>query len=142
MCFFYFIFYFIILVIYKSTQTTDRFEATENEDDLENDDNDYTPDVVLNDIDNETPETSFELSPFKFQVTKSKIEHLAPSSLAKVRQKYEREKKRLKLSISERFAPGQGEILAERLSSSDSDREDDGLEETVELYRASDSISR
>ena len=72
------------------------------------------------------------------------MENLAPRSLSKVQQKCKWEKKRLKLSLAETFAPGQGTELLRPLSSSESDGEDDNdeMDEMVKMYQASDSLSR
>ena len=72
------------------------------------------------------------------------MENLGPRSLSKVQQNYKREKKQLKLSLAENFAPGQGTELIRLLSSSESDGADDidEMDEMVKIYRASDySIS-
>ena len=72
-----------------------------------NDENDYDYEPP----DPDTIPEKFEISPIKICITKTKVENLAPRSLPKVQQKYKQEKKRLKSSLAETFAPGQGTEL-------------------------------
>ena len=64
--------------------------------------------------------------------------------MSKVRQKYKGEKKRLKLTLAETIAPGQGTDLLTLLFSSELDGEDDNdeMDEMVKMYQARDSLNR
>ena len=99
----------------------------------------YEPDITDNSL-LKTPE-KFEVTPVKFKVTKSKIDELSEGTIAKIRQKYKKEKKKLKLFYAEKCAPGQIEELMEKLSQSSSD-DDDDLNHLVAIYQASDAISK
>ena len=64
--------------------------------------------------------------------------------MSKVRQKYKGDKKRLKLSLAETIAPGQGTELLTLLFSSELYGEDDNdeMDEMVKMYQASDLLNK
>lgn len=109
------------------------------EDEILNLSQEYVPDITDNSL-LKTPE-KFDVTPVKFKVTKSKVNELSESTVAKIRQKYKREKQKFKLFYAEKCAPGQIDELMEILSQSSSD-EDDDLNHLVTVYRASDALSR
>ena len=129
----------LFLAEYKTQY--DKDEVCDNELLNGNMDPEYIPDEPI--IFNPVSSPSFEVSPLKFTVTKTNIDNLAPSSIVKIQQKYRREKNKLKRSLAESLAPGQGETLAELLSDSDSGNDNSkDLDAIIKMYKASNKLSR
>lgn len=82
-------------------------------------------------------------TPLKFQIKRKFVSTSSSGTKQKIKQKYRRSKKLLKIQFATAIAPGQeDEILSFVSSSSDSDTEEINVSQLVKLYQVSDSRSR
>ena len=123
-------------------------EEDEEEEDVE--DPEYQPEMMVLADDEPFEEASFSTaidalcgSPLKFQIKRKFVSTLSGGTKEKIKQKYRRSKKLLKMQFAAAIAPGQeAEILNFVSSSSDSDTEEINTSQLVKLYQVSDSRSR
>jgi hypothetical protein len=122
----------------------------DTEEEANDDDKEYQPDVIVPVHDDVQPleETSFSGAInalhgtlLKFQVKRKFVGTLSDGTRDKIKQKYKRSKKLFKEQFAAAVAPGQEDDILKMVSSS-SEEEDTNVSHLVKLYHASDSRSR